>query len=519
MLTKEFVHRHHSPKLQQVWQDWLQELDAADAGYWKGNAEVWKHRVCSVSAEATFLGFTKELRLCRAIFASLSTMTGEEELLVSKATAISKALVELGKCVCSKTGNSISSFSGIIPELEAEFQWMETEYCRPLQPRNSDFTPNPVSLVHERQAVGHADHDIYRNAKLDALDQCSGEESWIVDQLAGLAEDLALGQHSSVPAHRLLRVLEGHRFFQYVDRVCLAGRVFGANQLVVVDSAVSQRCSENGLKKGYSCFVNPEGSLFSMKPGTVRIFGDCEQVLVSFAKSNKPAQRSMALIAEHGFRSGLCLAIGRGSLIEGFLFLNSIQPNVFDDTTAEFAPLLSLFGLVGTIGLHGNGFAAGSNHLVERFHDVLPKESTHFDAGNFAAVLTKGIRIIQEEEAAFHVTIEESFREQPFLYLPLSVGSVVLDLVQRLRLGTEFGGRTIEVVVGRNKNDVLFQIAHHRSTNSDRFEWLKSVVSHVASGLGKLPIHVSVQGEFLEIRIPLEPALGPNHQVRYSIAY
>jgi hypothetical protein len=135
--------------------------------------------------------------------------------------------------------------------------------------------------------------------------------------VASLAEDLASGTHSAHPTGRLLRVLRGHKLFNQVDRVCLAARVAHANQLVIVDAALSDRCQENTLKKGYSCFVNPEGSLFKMRPGTVRVFGDNEQVLSSFVQQGKPAQRSIAFVADQGLRSGLRLGLGRNTEVRG----------------------------------------------------------------------------------------------------------------------------------------------------------------------------------------------------------
>ncbi len=36
------------------------------------------------------------------------------------------------------------------------------------------------------------DLDVYRSSSLDSLGQCFEEESWIVSQLASLAEDLTL---------------------------------------------------------------------------------------------------------------------------------------------------------------------------------------------------------------------------------------------------------------------------------------------------------------------------------------
>jgi hypothetical protein len=146
-----------------------------------------------------------------------------------------------------------------------------------------------VSRTHE--VSGHEDLDIYSSDVVDGMEKCSDEESWIVAQLASAAEDLA-GRYSDIrPAHKLMSVLRGHRFFQHMDRICIVGLMPQANQLVVVDSCIHDRLRERGIKnrmpKGYSCFVNPAGSLFQMKPGVLRIFADSQTVLESFAKGRK----------------------------------------------------------------------------------------------------------------------------------------------------------------------------------------------------------------------------------------
>ncbi len=54
-----------------------------------------------------------------------------------------------------------------------------------------------TELKREGLGASHRDLDVYLSARLDTLDRCFEEESWIVTQLASLAEDLASGMQKS----------------------------------------------------------------------------------------------------------------------------------------------------------------------------------------------------------------------------------------------------------------------------------------------------------------------------------
>ena len=311
-----------------------------------------------------------------------------------------------------------------------------------------------------------------------------------------------------------MHVLRGHKFFNQVDRVCLAGRVAHANQLVVVDASLSDRCPTNSLKKGYSCFVNPVGSLFKMKPGTVRVFSDCERVLASFAVNGKPAQRSIALISDQGLRSGLCLAIGRGDEIQGFLFLNSLQEDLFRDITVNSAPLLSLFGLVATIGLDSNGF-----HLTpdtsSTFSKALPNTSTLFEVTHFQSLVAEALAQLQGGGKSMRIDVNPKNAISPFLYLPSTVIGTLAELVFRTGQLKSDGSLALELIVGNGEVQIQFE---HNHPDSDR-DWLKRIAQSVSVNLANKPVKIRHSEKHFSVLFPYEPLLSGHHGLLYSTVY
>jgi hypothetical protein len=285
--------------------------------------------------------------------------------------------------------------------------------------------------------------------------------------------------------------------------------------LVVIDACLSDRCPENSLKKGYSCFVNPDGSLFKMRPGTVRIFGDCERVLASFAAQGKPAQRSIALISDQGLRSGLCLAIGRGTEIQGFLFLNSIQEDLFREITVKSAPLLSLFGLIATIGLDTSGFHPNMKGNLRR-SDTIPKSSTLFTPEHFKSLLESALSQWHRPGVKQSLTIVRKGDNVPFLYLPTTIVHTTAELIYRIQDAEN--PIAIEVAVSGGVSQVSF--CHQgASENSATWDWLNRIVKTADSEFLNKPVSVRLTDTHVVISFPFEPLLNGHQELLYSTVY
>lgn len=255
-----------------------------------------------------------------------------------------------------------------------------------------------------------------------------------------------------------------------------------------------------------------------MRPGTMRIFDDSQRVLDSFAASGKPAQRSIALIGDMGLRSGLCLAIGRESELQGFLFLNSCQPELFRDITLRFAPLISLLGLVATIALDSNGFYKAFSRQGQMDHD-LPKSSMLFDAGEFQGFLFRALQ--RRLGSGLHAVVSSDMHADmdDFLYLPAHICGTLAELAMRLQL-IKTGQNTLAVRIGHEGSMVTFGVSHHCDQNSPaQWGWMREHVDFVAAGIGNTPVKLTIREDQVLLETPFEPVLQSHRGLRYSVVY
>lgn len=472
-------------------------------------------QVSRIIAESAFMGFPRASRLSRAIFNAVPLCQNAPSIQSSLALCESLRLL-LTLCRSPKDGAQ-TDVESAIALLQAALAVDRGTLLVPMknyERSDSSIATNPNSAGGV-SSIGHQDASIYSNAVIDSLDRCAEEESWTVAQLASVAEDLACNTEKMRPAHRLMSVLRGHRFFRSVDRLCLVGLVRGSNQLIVVDSCVSQRLrsyrDDNPMVRGYSCFVNPQGSLFRMKPGVLRVFDDCGRVLDSFARQGKPAQRSIAHIADTGLRSGLCLAIGRGDSVQGFLFMNSQQVDMFRDVTTRFAPLLSLFSLLGTVAFDSAGFHADRGEIVDGH---LPKHSVEFCDEKFAEMVKMTVSL--NAELKINLSIREIDMPR-FLYLPRTIVGLVADLIEKT---DQRKGKEINLIVKRVGEQVEIGWAHGREVDCVVCAgYLEHVVEMCQAKYAECPVFVDLLGEIISVRFPVEPVFDCAGGCAYSVAY
>jgi hypothetical protein len=509
--------RHHSRELAATIQSMEKSLGGIDMTDLSAFRKLSFEPIKTASAEASFLGFPQTVQLCRTLLTVMQkqpTMT--TSLSEAQSIMLKQGLMAIQQLVTNGQVENATNLGDITRELKTAFLLTEEELSAFIHLEMSALASDLHSGLEEKDTdTEHRDLDVYRSSRLDSLDQCLEEESWIVSQLASLAEDLSSGTHSGHPAARLMHVLKNHKFFNQVDRVCLVGRVAGGNQLVVIDASLSDRCPENSLKKGYSCFVNPDGSLFKMRPGTVRIFGDCERVLASFAAQGKPAQRSIALISDQGLRSGLCLAIGRGTEIQGFLFLNSVQEDLFREITVKSAPLLSLFGLIATIGLDTSGFHPSMKGNLRR-NDTIPKSSTLFTPEHFKSLVESALSHWHRPGVKQPLTIVPKGDNVPFLYLPTTIVYTTAELIYRIQDAEK--PVAIEVAVSGGVSQVSFC---HLGSSEDgaTWEWLNRIVKTADSEFLNKPVSVRLTDTHVVISFPFEPLLSGHQELLYSTVY
>lgn len=133
----------------------------------------------------------------------------------------------------------------------------------------------------------------------------------------------------------LFEVLSRDILFSQIDRICLAERVLGSNQLLILDCFLNPECGENKMKPGYSCYVDPQSSLFKMENGQFRVYSDQLSIIESYAKDEKPLQRSIRKIFSMGMQGGLAIPLSYKKTPYAFIFLNSRSASVFKDLQIE----------------------------------------------------------------------------------------------------------------------------------------------------------------------------------------
>ena len=510
-----------SEALIQAVKSWIPENMSPSSYRTFSPSEVWQQRIEKIIAEASYLGFTRLLRLSRAIQSSLHRTQANSGALESIVTplateSLANAWHAIRILVTQYEDSRHVDVASEVAGLKEVFGFTEEDLQNMVSVTAvEDLDVWKKQYLHSPQESDHVDTSVYRSAEIDTLDKCLEEETWIVSQLVALAEDLAAGTYSDRPAHKLMSILRRHRFFNRIDRVCLAGRVHDTNQLVVVDSSNSVRAGENTLKRGYSCFVNPEGSLFKMKPSTIRIFAECNRVLATFAEQRKPAQRSIALIADLGLRSGLCMSIGRGESVQGFLFLNSQEPALFDEITTRYAPLLSLVSIVATLAMDANGFHLDTFRRNSRFETVLPKKAILFDLDSFAKLF--GDTMMTLTNKTYSVSVHSNVQGNNFLYSPSTVIGSIVDFVHRSGFEST---NPVQILVLRKGNQITLKVRLDEDMKAEgNFIFLQRTVAKQIADLEHLPIHLELSASSLQVRFPYEPVLEGSAGQNYSIAY
>lgn len=171
------------------------------------------------------------------------------------------------------------------------------------------------------------------------------ETSSVINALLGMCFKGSLDERPF--SQKTLDLVQTLKRFSDMRRVCLVRRLGASNQLQIVCASDSNTSLINKMPNGYSCFVNPNGSLFLIQPGTIRLYQSASQVVESFARQNKPPQRSIFRIAQMGLLVGYCLPLFDKTSLRGFLFLNRDGGDSFGNEDADY----SLFSCLSHLAL------------------------------------------------------------------------------------------------------------------------------------------------------------------------
>lgn len=172
----------------------------------------------------------------------------------------------------------------------------------------------------------------------------------------------------------MFEVLSKDILFSQIDRICLAERVLGSNQLLILDCFLNPECGENKMKPGYSCYVDPNSSLFKMENGQFRVYTDQLSIIDSYAKDEKPLQRSIRKIFSMGMQGGLAIPLSFRKSPYAFVFLNTRSSTLFKDLQIEDYLVLNYI----------TGLATQAYNVLKRIESAAP-ELTGVSARSFTS--------------------------------------------------------------------------------------------------------------------------------------
>jgi hypothetical protein len=359
----------------------------------------------------------------------------------------------------------------------------------------------------------HTDKNIYKINFIKSLKyRFDDSDSWLASQITNLSTEFV--EQSDIPkfAEKLAALLRGHPRFGKIDRVCLAQSLAPVNELLVVSSYCSLQVPQNLIPVGYRCFVDPQGSLFQLKPGQMRVYGNSDKIIATYNAQRRPVQRSMRLINAMGFKSGVCLPIFFLGNIRGFLFLNSLEEQFFDGFESEGYALFSMMKMLAKacLAVHTD---ARSVTRPREFAGEWQYSSRVFSPTQFRDHLRAMLFATTGKDLTIHV---ESSIESALLISPSLAALVLSSAIAEL---TDVGHHSNIVVFFERRGENVCVRFQHLLNLGDVV--VRHAVERVAERLAREASAVGMEFEFdnffATLIFPLDLAYDVDHSVLYSI--
>lgn len=355
----------------------------------------------------------------------------------------------------------------------------------------------------------HRDEDVYWLSVLQSVrnpqDQTPASFCGQLSRLANASDESGQGGF----AKELLNTVSRFDALRDVDRVCLAGIVPHSNQLVAIDSACSCRIKDNLMLSGYSCFVDPEGSLLQMRPGMLRIFADTANVIASYRRESRPIQRSIAKTSRMGLRSGFCMAVGADEHTWGFLFMNSCRPNYFDGIEQSHATHLSALSIYAKSFLQSSRFGR-SNQRKEQKPMTIPAEG--FSPKRLLELLKVERNRFLPGEPKLQIKMENI---APFLCNHLRLAKVLSRIAIEIRLVQKRSDRDLILYVRRCDAGIVIQIPHDfEETEPTMMNLFYRRVEEICESSDSIGFQIHSTLKETQVRFPFEP-LNPRCGERF----
>jgi hypothetical protein len=365
----------------------------------------------------------------------------------------------------------------------------------------------------------HTDKNIYKINFIKSLKyQFDESDTWLAAQLSNMAQDFVERTAMERYAERVAEVMRGHPRYSMIDRVCLAQALSPVNELVVVSSWCSLHVGQNLMPNGYRCFVDPEGSLFQLKPGQMRVFGSSKRILEQYGLEGKPPQRSMRYISEMGLQSGMCLPIFFYGRLQGILFMNTVQEEYFHHLRDEDYALLSLIKMVAKVALAlWNGYQPPLTLQLEQAEFL--HKSEVFVAASFQHHVQELLRTMLGSSVSIYV---DDATQVQWLYSPMQLAAAIVSAVMalsELMLHTKVVLRLelVSAPSGSGRNiQISFQhfLNYNDATTRQRADYMHRRLKREAEQIGLL---CTMDEFFLTYSFPLDLAYTENSGILYSV--
>jgi hypothetical protein len=327
------------------------------------------------------------------------------------------------------------------------------------------------------------------------------EDSWLLSSFLGFGDGFSSDDRTF--SQKILESLKKVTRFTDFQRISIVRRLGFSNQLQAVCVYEDGNQTAN-MNVGYSCFVDPNGSLFSLKKDNIRIYKSSKKIVQKYEENDKKPQRSIYRISQSSYHGeGYCIGLFVNKHLEGLFFANRIGEGVLGQSKFDYT-LFSCLAAISTNYL----FKLGSLSFVYRSmaqqnqSDYLGKK---LDLSFLKNLIEDYLKEFQYETSISSMKIDENHGLNPTL---VSHGNVALTF-SRCFYASKFQPTGI-LNVKKNNDLLVFSVQGHYSHPSLFDSILLDEVRRDAKILGQT---VHVTEDQLSISCPYD-GLSTEH---YSI--
>jgi hypothetical protein len=343
----------------------------------------------------------------------------------------------------------------------------------------------------------------------------SAAYSELIGRLCAVEGAMTMRDTSLGFCEELMSAFRATPTYDKVDRICLVARVGLSNELMVYDSHNSRKSTDNLMIRGYSCFVRPDSSLFSLREGETRSYDEASRVAGSFKGRQKPVQRSLSYIMKMGFESGMCVPLHSSGLVRGFLFFNSVDSGLFTRLVDEDFAVLNVIAMIAKVALLAEMKIDDEYHSI-RSEDFAHFSGTLFDEDEFALQLQNIVRWQTGE--LWRPTVKTEGNSH-FLYSPTTLAFIVSKVCSAFYASPAEYPKQLTVIStddGENSGvDVCVPMVD--ASTSPIFDKYRMKTAMLSTRLSFLRATLAPKINHVAVRIPFDGASPKLESAFYSV--